>query len=145
VDALRCLRGLWTGDGEAARRVRAGIAETRAGPPRAGLPVTIVHGVNDGLVPVAFSSAPYVAMAHAAGRDVGFWRVANAQHFDAFLQLPPMGARYVPLLPYVYAALDRTWAHLYNGAPLPGDADIATVPRGAEPALTSKNLPMPTR
>ena len=145
VDALRCLRGLWTGDDANARRVRAGIDQTRAGPPRAGLPVTIVHGMSDGLVPVAFTSAPYVAMARAAGRDVAYWRVANAQHFDAFLALPPVGARYVPLLPYVYAALDRTWAHLYEGAPAPADADIATVPRGADASLGAKNIPMPAR
>ncbi len=143
ADALRCLRTLWTGDSDAARRVRAGIAETRASAPRPGLPITVVHGVNDGLVPAAFTSAPYVAMARAAGRDVAYWRVANAQHFDAFVALPPVGARYVPLLPYVYAALDRTWAHLYDGAPMPVDADIATVPRGADPALTERNLPMP--
>jgi hydroxybutyrate-dimer hydrolase len=145
IDALRCLRGLWTGNGADALRVREGIAKTRAAAPRAGLPVTIVHGMDDGLVPVAFTSAPYVAMARAAGRDVSYWRVANAQHFDAFLALPTMGPRYVPLLPYVYAALDRTWAHLQEGAPMPGDAVIATIPRGSDASLTSRNLALPTR
>jgi hydroxybutyrate-dimer hydrolase len=143
IDALRCLRTLWSGNGEASERVRAGIAATRASAPRAGLPVTIVHGMDDGLVPVAFTSAPYVAMARAAGRDVSYWRVSNAQHFDAFLALPTMGPRYVPLLPYVYAALDRTWAHLYDGAAMPGDATIATIPRGADATLTERNLAVP--
>jgi hydroxybutyrate-dimer hydrolase len=143
IDALRCLRGLWAGEGADAERVRAGIAETRAALPRAGLPITIVHGANDGLVPVAFTSAPYVAMARQAGRDVAYWRVANAQHFDAFLALPPVGARYVPLLPYVYAALDRTWAHLDAGASMPEDADIVTTPRGTDAALTPAHLGIP--
>ena len=53
-----------------------------------GLPVVVIHGVDDGLVPAAFTSAPYVDKAQAAGRDVRYWQVRNAQHFDAFLALP---------------------------------------------------------
>ncbi|GAB1596114.1 3-hydroxybutyrate oligomer hydrolase family protein [Lysobacter claricitrinus] len=144
IDTLLCLRGLWTGTGDAAGRVRAGIRETHASLPRAGIPITVVHGTDDGLIPVAFTSAPYVQAARAAGRDVRFWQVRNAQHFDAFLQLPPVGARYVPLLPYVYAALDRTWAHLYEGAAMPGDALIQTTPRGTDAELTARHLAVPT-
>src|SRR3546814_2290320 len=54
---------------------------------------------------------------------------------DAFLGLPVYGAQYLPLLPYVYEALDRTWAHLQDGTPLPVDAVIETTPRGAGKAL----------
>jgi hydroxybutyrate-dimer hydrolase len=140
---LLCLRALHDGDDAAARRVRAGIAETRAGLPRPGLPVVVIHGVDDGLVPMAFSSAPYVAAARAAGRDVRFWQVRNAQHFDGFLGLPDYGARYVPMLPYVYAALDRVAAHLDGEAALPADADIATTPRGAGRPLTPDQLAIP--
>lgn len=145
VAPLRCLRDLWTGEGADARRVQAGIRATRAGLPRKGLPVIVVHGIDDGLVPMAFTSSPYVAAARAAGRDVAYWRVDHAQHFDAFMQLPPVAASYVPLLPYVYAALDRTWAHLYDGAPMPGDATLATLPRGADPALEARHLNLPVR
>ncbi|WP_462116312.1 3-hydroxybutyrate oligomer hydrolase family protein, partial [Lysobacter xanthus] len=143
IDALRCLRALWTGEDANAARVRAGIREAQASLPRAGMPITIVHGTDDGLVPVAFTSAPYVAAAKAAGRDVRFWQVEHAQHFDAFLALPPVGGQYVPLLPYVYEALDRTWAHLYDGAPMPGDVRVKTVPRGADPLLEARHLAMP--
>src|SRR5690606_6685436 len=83
LTGLQCLRALWTGDDADARRVRKGVAETRAALPRAGLPVVVVHGTDDGLVPQAFTSAPYVAEAQAAGRDVRYWQVRNAQHFDA--------------------------------------------------------------
>jgi hydroxybutyrate-dimer hydrolase len=141
LKGLQCLRGLWTGDGADAARVRTGIAATRAAPPRAGLPVVVVHGLDDGLIPVAFSSAPYVAHARAAGRDVSYWQVRNVQHFDGFLALPDYGARYLPLLPYVYEALDRVDAHL-DGAPLPADAVIAAKPRGAA-ALDAAHLAMP--
>lgn len=141
LEGLQCLRGLWTGEGADADRVHGGIAGTRAGPPRAGLPVVVVHGLDDGLIPVAFSSAPYVAHARAAGRDVRYWQVTNVQHFDGFLALPDYGARYLPLLPYVYAALDRVDAHL-DGAALPADAVITTTPRGAGP-LEASHLAMP--
>ena len=142
LTGLRCLRALWTGDSADARRVREGIAATRAAPPRAGLPVVVVHGTDDGLVPMAFSSAPYVAAARAAGRDVRFWQVRNSQHFDAFLGFPQYAAAYLPLLPYVYAALDRVDAHLDGKAALPSDAVIATTPRAGKP-LDASHLAIP--
>lgn len=142
---LQCLRELWTDGADVqAAKLRQGIAQTRAGWPRAGLPVVVVHGTSDGLIPMAFSSAPYVAGAKAAGRDVRFWQVRNAQHFDGFLGLPDYGARYVPLLPYVYRALDRIDAHLDGAGRLPGDAVIDTVPRGVGNALEARHLAMPT-
>ena len=140
---LQCLRALWSGQGADAERVRAGVAEVQAALPRAGLPVVVVHGLDDGLIPPAFSSAPYVSAAKAAGRDVRYWQVRNVQHFDAFLGLPVYGAQYLPLLPYVYRALDRTWAHLHDGAPLPEDAVIATTPRGAGNVLEAGDLAIP--
>lgn len=143
LPGLQCLRTLWDGEGGNATRVREGIAATRAAPPRAGLPVLVIHGIDDGLVPMAFSSAPYVAAAKAAGRDVRYWQVRHAQHFDAFLGLPDYGARYVPLLPYVYAALDLVAARLDGDAALPGDAVISTTPRGAGKPLTKQHLAIP--
>jgi hydroxybutyrate-dimer hydrolase len=142
LTGLQCLRALWIGDGADARRVREGIGATRAGLPRKGLPVVVVHGTDDGLIPQAFSSAPYVAMAQAAGRDVRYWQVRNAQHFDAFLGFPQYGAVYLPLLPYVYAALDCVDAHLDGEAALPDDAVVATVPRAGRP-LTAEHLALP--
>jgi len=142
LPGLQCLRALWGGQGADAERVRKGIAATRALPPRAGLPVVVIHGTDDALVPMAFSSAPYVASAKAAGRDVRYWQVRQAQHFDAFLGLPDYGERYVPLLPHVYAALDRVAANLDTGAALPADAVIETRPRGTD-ALAREHLAIP--
>ncbi|GAB3751970.1 3-hydroxybutyrate oligomer hydrolase family protein [Lysobacter olei] len=145
MNDLQCLRALWTDTTDAqATQLHRGVAETRAGWPRAGLPVVVVHGTSDGLIPMSFSSAPYVAGAKAAGRDVRFWQVRNAQHFDGFLGLPDYAARYVPLLPYVYQALDRVQAHLDGVGVLPADAVIPTVPRGAGNALETRHLAMPT-
>ena len=142
LTGLQCLRALWTGNGADAERVRKGVAETHAGLPRDGLPVVVVHGADDGLVPMAFSGAPYVAAAKAAGRDVRFWQVANAQHFDAFLGFPQYGAVYLPLLPYVYEALDRVDAYLDGKGALPADAAIANTPRAGKP-LTAEHLAIP--
>jgi hydroxybutyrate-dimer hydrolase len=48
--------------------------------------------------------------------------------------LPGFGEHHVPLLPYGYAALDRLWAYLYEGAAWPLDAPVpAAQPRGAGP------------
>lgn len=142
LDGLQCLRALQTGEAAAAVRVREGVAATRAGLPREGLPVIVLHGMDDGLIPEAFSSVPYVAQAKAAGRDVRHWRVRNAQHFDAFLGLPAYGARYVPLLPYVYRALDRADAAL-DGVSMPADAVIETTPRGSRARLEASDLALP--
>lgn len=140
---LQCLRALYTGQDAAAQGVQAGILATRTTPPRAGLPVVVVHGLADGLIPEAFTSTPYVAAARAAGRgEVRYWQVRNAQHFDAFLGFPAYAARYAPLLPYVHAALDRVSAHLDGQGALPEDAVIEAQGRGAG-AVEAGQLPMP--
>jgi hydroxybutyrate-dimer hydrolase len=68
--------------------------------------------------------------------------VRNAQHFDAFLGLPDYGARYLPMLPYVYAALDRTLAALEGEGDMPADAEVRTMPRTGKP-LSAEHLAMP--
>lgn len=130
------LRALWGGDDADARTLRAAVAATRARIPREGLPIVVVHGEDDGLLPLAFTSAPYVQALRAAGRAPAYWRVPFAQHFDAFLSLPGFGDRHVPLLPYGYAALDAMWAQLAGGAPAASHR-FASRPRGSgalEPA-----------
>lgn len=130
LPGLQCLRALQAGDSDDARRVQAGIAQTSARYPRTRRPVVVIHGMDDGLVPPAFSSAPYVQAARAANPDLRYWQVRHAQHFDGFLALPAYGARYVPLLPYVYAALDQVDATLDGSRELPANALINANPRG---------------
>ena len=126
---LVCLRALWQDKDELPKRVQSDVAATRAALPRAGLPVLVMHGVDDGLVVEAFTGGAYARWAKSAGRDVHYWRIENAQHFDAFLGLPALATSYVPMLPYAYHGLDAMWAHLFEGRPLPGDASIATMKR----------------
>lgn len=133
-----CLSQLWSDSSELGLRVVTGAGETRAALPRADLSMIIVHGKADGLVPVAFSSEPYVRWLEANGRKPVFWRVGHAQHFDAFLAFPGFGDAHVPILPFAYAALDKLWAHVVAGEPLPSSRDIATTPRGNGPLGASQ-------
>ncbi|WP_082190226.1 3-hydroxybutyrate oligomer hydrolase family protein [Frateuria defendens] len=128
---LTCLRALWSGNAPEARALHAAVDATTARLPRHGLPLWVVHGADDGLLPTAFTSEPYVAWLRRAGRQPLYWKVPYAQHFDAFLALPGFGERHVPMLPYGYAALDRLWAHLYEHAPWPEEVPVpAARPRG---------------
>ncbi len=144
LPGLLCLHGLWQGKSEIATTVQMSIAATAAKPPRVGLATIVIHGIDDGLIPAAFSSAPYVAMAKHQGRNVRYWRVHNAQHFDAFIGLPSWTNRYVPLMPYAYHALNAVWLHVSRAAELPDDAELVTTPRTLSAAgfspLTPGNL-----
>ena len=97
----------------------ASIDETRAnGKPR--VPTLIVHGDHDALVPIEFSTRPYLAAARGNGANIAVWEIAHAQHFDAFVPLPQLGGKFRPLLPQANAAMDALIAHLDGGA-MPGD------------------------
>lgn len=136
LEGLNCLRALGRGDSADARRVRAGIAEAAAKPPRRGLPIVVIHGLDDGLVPISMTSDRYVPLARKAGAQIAYWRVENAQHFDSLLAFPDYRKRYVPLLPYMFAAMDQVWDHLEDPArALPQDARIQPTPRVDAPLL----------
>jgi hydroxybutyrate-dimer hydrolase len=134
------LRDYWIDDPV----LQQAVAETAVGLPRDNLPVIVVHGAADGLVPPAFSADPYVAWLRGSGCAPVYWRVPHAQHFDAFLATPGFGEQFVPLLPYGYAALDRLLAHLLERRPLPEDAAVRGArPRGSHP-LTAGTLGWPS-
>lgn len=139
---LLCLRDLWTGSSAQAQTLRASVAATAARLPRKEFPVWVIQGSEDGLLPIAFNSEPYVAWLRANAREPIYWPIPHAQHFDAFLALPGFGDRYVPLLPYGYAALDRMFAHAVNGAPLAAGAVPAATPRGTG-KLDAAHLALP--
>jgi hydroxybutyrate-dimer hydrolase len=115
---LRCLRALWEGDDTDARMLHASVSALTTRLPHPDLPVWVVHGADDGLLPAAFTSEPYVAWLRAEGRTPRYWQVPHVQHFDAFLALPGFGDGYVPLLPYAYAALNQMWSRVVDGSPL---------------------------
>lgn len=139
LPGVLALRELWDGDDSPAATLHAAVDALAAELPRKDLPVWVVHGAKDGLIPAAFTSDPYVEWMRENDRSPRYWRVPHAQHFDAFLQLPGFGERYVPLLPYGYAALDRMYAHVVEGMPLPDGPSPLPQPRGAS-ALNAEML-----
>ncbi len=107
--ALHCARALWTGSGAQALTVQDSIAATRAnGQPHAGY-LHILHGVGDSMIPIDFSSRPYVAAAREHGIEITLEEIDQVQHFDSFLVFPALAA-YQPTLPHLYRALDRALA-----------------------------------
>jgi hydroxybutyrate-dimer hydrolase len=144
-DAALCQRALWTGTSENARRVQAGVQQVQKSANLRGKPALIVHGRNDTLIPVNFSSRPYYAenqRVEGAGSKLRYIEVTNAQHFETFLQLPGYGDRLVPLHVYFNRALDAMYAHLANGTALPPSQLVRTTPRGSlATPITPANVP----
>ncbi len=152
TDGALCLRNLVTGSDAAARKLQAGLDETRRNGNLHGKPTLIVHGRSDALLPVNHTSRPYAALnrkVEGAASQLAYIEVANAQHFDSFIGLPAVlpgyDSRYIPLHIYLNRALDAMYAHLSTGAALPASQVVRTVPRGgapgSAPALTDANLP----
>jgi hydroxybutyrate-dimer hydrolase len=132
LPGLLCARRLYIGSSADAEALRRGIEAIRLSA-RVRAPQTlIVHGEADNIIPIEFTTRPYVAAARTAGTRIAFWQVPNVQHFDAFLAMPPLAARYLPLLPYAYHALDASYTRLIGAGPELTDRRIATMPRGAE-------------
>jgi hydroxybutyrate-dimer hydrolase len=143
LSGVECLRALWTGSDHEAQALHASVLATAVKMPRRELPLWVLHGAGDGLLPTAFSSEPYVQWLRDQGRRPIYWKVPHAQHFDAFLSLPGFGDQHVPLLPYGYLALDRLWAHLYDGAAWPAERPTPQArPRGPR-ALERSTLGLP--
>lgn len=147
-DGAACLRGLWTGHDLNAWRVKAGIRAVQHHGDLRRKPALIVHGRSDTLIPVNFSSRPYVLRnAQVEGRRsrLSYVEVTNGQHFDAFLPFAGFDTRYIPLHLYYIRAMDAMWAHLKDGVALPPSQVVRTTPRGgtpgAAPALTAAHVP----
>jgi hydroxybutyrate-dimer hydrolase len=143
-----CLRALVTGTTPDALRVREGIQQVLRTANLQGKPALIVHGRSDTLVPVAFTSRPYLGlnkMVEGRSSKLSYIEVTNAQHFDAFLGFPGYSHRLVPLHRYFIQAMDMMYAHLKTGAPLPDSQVVRTLPRGlsgsAPNPITLANVP----
>ncbi|MBD8526521.1 3-hydroxybutyrate oligomer hydrolase family protein [Pseudomarimonas arenosa] len=106
---LACLRDLWLAEHSP---VHGAVNATRAALPPTALPIYVLHGEADGLVPIAFSSQPYVEWLQSEGRRPVFERLPDAQHFDAYVGLPPWSGKHPALMPHAYALIDRAVADL---------------------------------
>ncbi|WP_338845351.1 3-hydroxybutyrate oligomer hydrolase family protein [Massilia sp. W12] len=148
-DGARCLRDLLSASSAEARRVQAGVAEVQRSANLRGKPALIVHGRDDALLPVAFTSRPYFGinrLVEGNASKLSYIEVSNAQHFDTLLAQAPFASRYLPLHVYYRRALDQMWANLKNGAALPPSQLVRTTPRaklanGALQPVTDDLLP----
>jgi hydroxybutyrate-dimer hydrolase len=139
-----CLRALATANTPDALRVREGIQQVLRTANLQGKPALIVHGRSDTLVPVAFTSRPYLGlnkMVEGRSSKLSYIEVTNAQHFDAFLGFPGYSHRLVPLHRYFIQAMDMMYAHLKTGAPLPYSQVVRTLPRGLSGAVANPITP----
>lgn len=144
VDIVLCLRRLWTGDNESTPSLQKAVQENMATlPHNKQLPLWIVHGEDDGLIPLGFSSEGYVEWLRSQGYQPEFWRVPHVQHFDTALNWPALAARYLPMLPYAYAAMDALWQYLEEGVTLeeqkPKTRSLPSHPRNGS-TLTREHL-----
>ena len=123
-----CLRELWTGDDADAVALREAVGETIATAALPDIPVLIMHGRQDGLIPAAFSTRPYVKAARENGATrLVYWEIDGAQHFDVIVPFPGVSDRYRPLLPYLWEGLDRIFDVLDGRAELGGDRVISAI------------------
>jgi hydroxybutyrate-dimer hydrolase len=160
LDGALCQRALVTGTDpvtgaplagdmlEQSTRVQQGIAEQLLNGNLRNKPAIIVAGRSDTLVPVNHAARPYFGKLHVSGvaDNARYIEVTNANHFDAFIPiLPGYDTTQIPLHYYLNQALDAMWAHLNDGAALPGSQVVRTSPRGGSPgsapAITKANVP----
>jgi hydroxybutyrate-dimer hydrolase len=110
-------------------------------------PVVLLHGRQDGLIPVNHSSRAYVALNHRERGDrdeVRYYELEHGQHFDGALSLPGLDVACVPMQAWTRRCLEALYARMTRGEPLPPSQVIRSRPRGgtpgAAPPLTSEHL-----
>lgn len=142
LSGLQCLRAMLAGSDARSPALDTAMNAVRATAKPRSANVLIVHGGSDALIPIDFTSRPYVAAAQANAANVRLWEIERAQHFDAFLIAPAL-SDLVPLLAYTYAGLDRIAAVLDGQAQLPETTLIRPRQRTAGTALKADELMLP--
>lgn len=161
VDGALCLRALWTGvDSATGQRLRGrmradhravvhGVSQILASGDLHGLPVLIVQGRADGILPPNHTSRAYFGLnrlVEGARSKLSYIEVTHGHHLDSINALAGFDARFIPLHHYFIQAMNLMYAHLKDGAPLPPSQVVHTVPRGRDlsgivPPIEPANLP----
>ncbi|EIJ41975.1 3HB-oligomer hydrolase (3HBOH) [Beggiatoa alba B18LD] len=155
-----CLRRLFTGttgivatEGSAltsteqnnARRVQEGLSEAILTGNLRGKPAIIIHGQDDALAHVNFSSRSYYGLnqqIEGSQSHLSYIEVTNANHFDALNEQYELNSQ-VPLVYYFYNGLDRLYGYFRNRTLLPQSQVIPTTPPSATAnKVTTANLPL---
>ena len=156
-----CLRQLATGttgvtvdtgislSGEAANycdRVETGIQEILASGDLQGKPTIIIHGRDDALLHVNFTSRSYYGLnqkIEGENSQLAYIEVLHAHHLDALNQAFDIDTQ-IPLHYYLTQALDLMYDYLRNSVPLPKSQVIPTKPlasTGGSQLTKEQNLP----
>ncbi|NJK47777.1 hydrolase [Candidatus Gracilibacteria bacterium] len=136
------------------QRVQAGIEEILATGNLQGKPTIIVHGRDDALLHVNFTSRSYYGLNQKIEGDKSqlvYIEVTNAHHLDALNQVfdidtqIPLHYYFMQALDIMYDFLGQCYAdRLKNGTSLPKSQVIPTVPladTGGDCLTKEKNLP----
>jgi hydroxybutyrate-dimer hydrolase len=127
-------------------RVQTGIQEILGSGNLQGKPAMIIHGRDDALLHVNFTSRSYYGLNQKIeGNDskLVYLEVTNAHHLDALNQVFDLDT-HIPLHYYLTQALDLMYDHLKNDTPLPQSQVIFTVPlasTGGNQLTQEENLP----
>ena len=142
LDGALCLRSLVSGTDDNAKRVQAGIAETRLTGRLNGKPAIMVQGRADAILPPNFTSRAYFARNKALepNSKLYYYEVTNAHHLDVLNGVPGFDSRYVPLHVYFVQSLNMMYDHLKSGRPLPTSQLVRTKPR--EQQKDGKTVPI---
>ncbi|BAP58081.1 d--3-hydroxybutyrate oligomer hydrolase lipoprotein transmembrane [Thioploca ingrica] len=122
------------------QRVQQGINETLASGDLRGKPAIIVHGRDDALAPVNFTSRAYYGLnqqTQGANSPLVYIEVKNAHHFDAFNEQYHIDTQ-ISLYYYLSQSLDQMYDHLKKKTALPPSQVIPTQPTASLPAIASK-------
>jgi hydroxybutyrate-dimer hydrolase len=166
LDGVLCLRSMVTGadavtgtrlTGTAlanSQRVQAGVRDVLLSGKLHGLPVIVVAGRSDALLPVNHAGRAYLAFnskMEGTATNLHYYEITNGQHFDAFLPNAASGGvqgydtLLVPVHYYFVKSMDLMWAKLNSNAALPPSQVVRTTPRGgtagSAPAITTANVP----
>lgn len=149
-----CLRHLATGttgvipetgtplkgeEAENYQRVQTGIGKIYTNGQLRNKPTLILHGRDDALAHVNFTSRPYYALNQKTenNRQLRYIEITHAHHFDALNQSYNITTQ-IPLTYYFHQALDKMYDHLKNRAPLPRSQVIQTIPPNRFPEMANE-------
>jgi hydroxybutyrate-dimer hydrolase len=157
TDGMACLRNLFTGKDKAgvaltgtllsqSNALKSGVQEVLRTGRVHGIPIILVQGRSDALVPINHASRAYYGankMAEGANSAVVYYEVTSAQHFDSFIgTFQGYQTRFIPLHRYVIESLDFMFEHLRSGTPIPPSQVVRTTPRTSSNSLVTKqNVP----
>jgi hydroxybutyrate-dimer hydrolase len=127
-----CLRNLLPSLTEGLREIQMSADTGRR-------PVIVLHGRDDGLIAVNHTSRAWYALRQQRpfAQAVRYYEIEHVQHFDAFVPLPQMRGNYLPMQPFLNAALDLMWRRLTTAERLPPSQLWRTRP-GSEPLDTAQ-------